>query len=743
MNIIKKTIFILLAIVVIADTGVRARRRISLVDINYASVPIFMKLPGINEELAGNIIKYRKEKGYFEAIEDIKKTEGITEDIFKEIKPYLTLTPPDQIKSEKQVEDYQEEIERLQELEESGEVDITADIADTDRLERYLIKPLNLNTAARAQLLYLPEMTVPYAEAIIKYRRKKQGIEYLSDLKEVIPQELIEEIKPYVKIVAPGEEVEEFHGDFKVKYTLRDYPFSSGYLATDPAYHNPAEIYSRSRIYYGNKAEVGLVLRRDDGSLDMTYNNIREYFILKKYLFMRNVMGMDVLAIGNYELSFGQGLALYTRSGWGSLPKKPKGVEEDDSEDTNKRFYGVAASKNFGSLELSGFYSKKPIVVDSINEEDGSIGDRVVKPLSNLFGNKTLSYYQPGRFSNMGYLNDTFYGTRLKYALTGSLVGGVLAYSENFDHIIDPTDSDGYINDKYVFRGDRVDLYSVDFEYMYRNLRQFVTLGLTNNHIFTRSGSDSERKWKTGQGRAWESLSLLTFSEIDIWLNYHFIEPDYYAFHSSPLHSIYGLYRNEEGSVLGVEYDGKKVEAAAALKYGRYVVQDMTATELQTDELTYTLKLRYDPVKTVEIYFYNQQKVENKREEDVKKEYIDYEFLEYNSNKKKIQITYTPTDRGYLKWGFDTTDAGFKEINLTREEYPKYTLFTKVRYKPTPALTLYSKFNAKYNREGTPNYDWNINPKLKLSKYAKVNMTYRYHLIDETHEYRIQYELSW
>jgi hypothetical protein len=62
-NIIKKTIFILLAIVVIADTGVRARRRISLVDINYASVPIFMKLPGINEELAGNIIKYRKEKG--------------------------------------------------------------------------------------------------------------------------------------------------------------------------------------------------------------------------------------------------------------------------------------------------------------------------------------------------------------------------------------------------------------------------------------------------------------------------------------------------------------------------------------------------------------------------------------------------------------------------------------------------------------------------------------------------------
>ncbi len=717
----------------------RARRRISLVDINYDSAAMFMRLPGITKDIALNIVNYRDKKGYFNNIDDVKNVEGITDEIFDGIEPYLTLTPPEEIKSEKQVEDYEEEIEKIQELKE--EEDLTTDIVDVDRLERYRIKPLNLNTASQTRLLYLPQMTVPYADAIIEYRRKERGIENLSELVNVIPDEIIEAIKPYVKIVAPGEEVEEFHGDFKVKFTPMDYPFSGeGYfLSADEKFHNPVEIYNRSRIYYGNKAELGIIFRRDDGSLNMTYNNIREYFILKKYILLRNVMGMDMVAIGNYELSFGQGLALYTHRGWGSLPKKPKGIEEDDSDDNNKRFYGVAALKNIGSLELNTFYSKKPLIVDSINEADGSVADRI----SNLYGNKTLSYYRPERFDTMGYLNATLYGARLKYALTGNLVGGALAYSEGFDKIIDPSDSDGYIKDKYVFRGGRVDLYSVDFEYMYRNLRQFVTVGQTNNHIFTRVDDNPKRNWKTARGPAWESLSLLTFNKIDIWFNYHYIEPDYYAFHNSPLHSLYGQYRNEKGSVLGVEYDGKKVEAEASLKYGKFVVQDMTSSELQDDELTYTLKLRYDPVKKVEIYLYNRQKIENKQEDDIKKEYIDYQFIEYNTNKKKIQMTYTPTDRGYLKCGFKNTEAFFKEINLLREEYPKYTLYTKVRYKPTPALILYSKFNAKYDAEGTPNYDWNINPKLKLSKYAKVKMKYRYHLMDEEHEFRIQYELSW
>ena len=65
------------------------------------------------------------------------------------------------------------------------------------------------------------------------------------------------------------EEIEEFHGEIRVKYTMKEYPFSSSYLKADEKYHNPAEIYSRLRVYYSNKAELGMVMRRDDGSLKL------------------------------------------------------------------------------------------------------------------------------------------------------------------------------------------------------------------------------------------------------------------------------------------------------------------------------------------------------------------------------------------------------------------------------------------------------------------------------------------
>jgi comEA protein len=61
-----------------------------VVNVNTATEKEFMLLPRIGEKTAAAIVAYRKEKGNFKAIEDIKNVKGIGEKTFELLKPHLT-----------------------------------------------------------------------------------------------------------------------------------------------------------------------------------------------------------------------------------------------------------------------------------------------------------------------------------------------------------------------------------------------------------------------------------------------------------------------------------------------------------------------------------------------------------------------------------------------------------------------------------------------------------------------------
>lgn len=63
----------------------------SLISLNDATVADLIKLPGIGEAKANDIISYRNEHGPFENIEDLKNVSGIGENLFAKIKDYLTI----------------------------------------------------------------------------------------------------------------------------------------------------------------------------------------------------------------------------------------------------------------------------------------------------------------------------------------------------------------------------------------------------------------------------------------------------------------------------------------------------------------------------------------------------------------------------------------------------------------------------------------------------------------------------
>lgn len=62
-----------------------------LIDINQAGITLLETLPGIGPSTAQNIVDYRDEYGYFEAIEDIMNVPNIGESTYENIKDLITV----------------------------------------------------------------------------------------------------------------------------------------------------------------------------------------------------------------------------------------------------------------------------------------------------------------------------------------------------------------------------------------------------------------------------------------------------------------------------------------------------------------------------------------------------------------------------------------------------------------------------------------------------------------------------
>ncbi len=75
------------------DVGqsVRAEDILGKININLADQEELMRLSGIGEKRAAQIIAYREEKGMFQRIEDIMQISGIGEKTFEEIKDDITV----------------------------------------------------------------------------------------------------------------------------------------------------------------------------------------------------------------------------------------------------------------------------------------------------------------------------------------------------------------------------------------------------------------------------------------------------------------------------------------------------------------------------------------------------------------------------------------------------------------------------------------------------------------------------
>lgn len=407
---------------------------------------------------------------------------------------------------------------------------------ELEELSVRLQEPINLNSATREQLEQFPFLSDIQIEHILAYIYLHGQMKTLYELQliEDMDRQTIQFLQPFVCVEAINNEPSfrwismlknvAKYGKHEV-LTRMDIPFykRKGY---EHSYLGPS-VYNSVKygFRYSDRLYAGVVAEKDAGEPFGALHNRAGYDYYSFYLLLKNCGRLKTLAVGNYRLSFGQGLVVSTDYLMGktvyasSFNTRGGGIRKHSSSDEYNYFRGTAAAISLNKQwTVSGFYSHRSL--------DGAIVDGEI-----------TSIYKTGLHRSRKEADKM----RL---LTLQLTGGNVSYQQNrirlgitgiyylFNRSYEP-ELTGY--SKYNIHGNK--FYNVGVDYAYR-WRRFSFLG------------------ETAIGKqGWASLNRLQYSPVQgtqLMLVHRFYSYDYWAMFA---HSFGegSTVQNEQGYYIGVD----------------------------------------------------------------------------------------------------------------------------------------------------------------------------------------------
>lgn len=407
---------------------------------------------------------------------------------------------------------------------------------ELEELSTRLQEPVNLNTATREQLEQFPFLSDIQIEHLLAYIYIHGQMETIYELQliEDMDRQTIQYLLPFVCIKAINNEPA-FRWKTMLKsaakygknevLTRMDIPFykRKGYEHTylGPAVYNSVKYSFR----YSDRLYAGVAAEKDAGEPFAALHNRYGYDYYSFYLLLKNCGRLKALAVGNYRLSFGQGLVISTDYLMGktiyasSFNNRSSGIKKHSSTDEYNYFRGIAATVALTKhWDISGFYSHRSLDGVITNEEITSI-------------------FKTGLHRSQKEADK-------KHLFTLQLTGGNVSYQQNrirlgitgiyyvFNRPYEP-ELTGY--SKYNLHGNN--FYNLGIDYAYRW------------HRFSFQGETAIGK------QGWASLNRFQYSpvqDVQLMLIHRFYSYNYWAMFA---HSFGegSTTQNEQGYYLGLE----------------------------------------------------------------------------------------------------------------------------------------------------------------------------------------------
>lgn len=406
--------------------------------------------------------------------------------------------------------------------------------------------PFELNCVTEEELKRLPFLSDRQIESILSYRKKYGKLVTLYELKnmEAMDRQTIDLLLPFVYIGDISVEKLPFtvnnllkrgRNELQIRYDkcfqqkkgygsypdsiLQQYP-NRQYLG-ESFYHSLRYSYT-----FEERLQFGIVAEKDAG--EPFWNACHKgYDYYSAHLFLRDINRLKSLAIGDYKVSFGQGLVISndfspSRSAVvAQAERRTNGFRRHFSTNENDFFRGAAATVNLHKVDVSFFYSyrKMDAGVDSLT----------------FTSVKTDGMHRLARDrEKMRTLQMQTYGGNVRYS-TPNLCIGLTALSYSFGKFRMDPDPKPY--NLFYFRGNNNTNISVDYLLKSRTIKFYGETAISKNGA-----------WAT-----LNALQLTPASYLSFLLLHRYYDRRYQAFFGNAFAQGSSV-QNEQGLYMGMQW---------------------------------------------------------------------------------------------------------------------------------------------------------------------------------------------
>ncbi len=179
---------------------------------------------------------------------------------------------------------------------------------------------------------------------------------------------------------------------------------------------SPFRLYTRYRFTYYNNVSLGFTAEKDPGEEFFRGSQPHGFDFYSAHLLLRDFGRIRAVAVGDYQVQFGQGLTLWSGLAFGkssdavNVKKNGLGLRQYTSVDENNFMRGGGATIGFGSFELTAFFSSKGrdatvLEIDTLTQETLAITSL----------QQTGMHRTPRELEGKNAVNETIFGGNLAY----------------------------------------------------------------------------------------------------------------------------------------------------------------------------------------------------------------------------------------------------------------------------------------------------------------------------------------
>ena len=359
-----------------------------------------------------------------------------------------------------------------------------------DLLEDYLFyleNPININSEEVAHLEEMGLLNAYQLKALQTYQRQYGDLLFHDELLmiEGFTDAVVTVISPLVYF-GKNEKTQEAERPVPSKMFTRgkhqltiNYAEKFGGETNEDYLGSPQKIQLKYTYHYKQKLRFGIVTEKDAGE-----PNLLDFY--GAHLLVTDIkltqdadpaLVVKDLALGDYQLSFGQGLTLWTgmsfgkASGGSSPMRRASGIKPKASSGEGKFFRGAASTLKFHDFYATAFYSIRNI------DATVSLADSLDEPELVSALQETGYHRTPNELAKRNAIQQQVFGGHLCYAGPNLEIGYTLYHLR----LSTPLELKPSKYNQFYFQGDRLTNMGLDFRWMLDRVAFFGELARSDN----------------------------------------------------------------------------------------------------------------------------------------------------------------------------------------------------------------------------------------------------------------------